>query len=111
MGFGSGNYFRGKSDCGGRFRGPGACNANINSVQCQIYYKTGHDANYCYYRHTHDPYGSNTYYGAPATYGKYGPNQSNVWTQPGYKAPNHPHLQQSPPMSPSLSSQYSGPSP
>lgn len=59
-GFGHESYFRGRGTRGGRFRGCGARNANRNSVQCKSYYKIGHDAGYCYYRHTHDPYGSNT---------------------------------------------------
>lgn len=67
---------------GGRFRGCGARNGNRNFVPCHICYKPGHDTNFCYYRHTQDPYG------IPPASSNFGMHQSNVWTQPGYRVPN-----------------------
>ncbi|MCI83922.1 hypothetical protein A2U01_0105198, partial [Trifolium medium] len=42
--------FRGRGSCGGRSRGGGGRGNGRSFVQCQICYKTGHDASYCYYR-------------------------------------------------------------
>ncbi|GAU33749.1 hypothetical protein TSUD_52820 [Trifolium subterraneum] len=61
----------------GRFRGRGGRGTGRSLIQCQICYKPGHDASYCYYRFD----GPSSYgygvYGAPNGYGA----PSNVWMQ------------------------------
>lgn len=88
---------RGNRD-GGRFIAHGGRNGYRNLVHCQICYKTGHDASYCYYRNTQDPYGG------PPFSGNFIAPQSNVWTQPGYMALNYVYLASprpgNPPMQP-----------
>lgn len=93
---------RGRGNRGGRFRGCGAHSGNRNFFQCQICYKPGHDASSFYYFRTQDPYG------IPPAYGNLGMHhQSNVWTQPGYRAPNSISFSSPRPVNPSMQSQSS----
>ncbi|CAI8599090.1 unnamed protein product, partial [Vicia faba] len=106
--FGRGSYSRGRNNRGGRFRGRGGRNGYRNSVQCQICYKPGHDASYCYYRHSQDSYGVYPPYGAPVSFGNFSFSQPNVWTQPGFRAPSSSAVNQARSMAPVMASQYSG---
>lgn len=86
---GRNNQFCGRNTRGGK-----------KFVQCQIRYKFGPDASYCYYLYTQDPFGISQ------TFGNFSAHQSDVWTQPGYKSFTSMPLQPSRPISPSPHSQY-----
>lgn len=79
---GRGGYFRGRGPRGGCFRGHGGRGSGRAYIQCQICYKTGHDASICYHRLSVPPsyegYGVSGVYGASS--GILGP-PPNVWMQ------------------------------
>jgi hypothetical protein len=88
--FGGRGQFRGRGGRGGRFRGRGGRFAGNSGgrpfVQCQICFKTGHDASYCHFRFSTPQPDYYSPYGMPGSYG-YGGNStygapSNVWMQP-----------------------------
>ncbi|MCH92348.1 retrovirus-related Pol polyprotein from transposon TNT 1-94, partial [Trifolium medium] len=70
-GFNNGGRSGANRGCGGRFRGRGGRGNGRSSIQCQICYKNGHDASYCYYRfdganpYGYGGYGAQNGYGAP----------------------------------------------
>jgi histone deacetylase 1/2 len=99
----SGSY-RGRGGRGGRNRGRGGRGYGRSFVQCQICYKFGHDASYCYFRLTAPPQADG--YGAYG--GNYGGNGAppNVWMQNFPRAP-----QLGFPPRPSFPSQFNMPKP
>ncbi|MCI46695.1 hypothetical protein A2U01_0067936, partial [Trifolium medium] len=87
---------------GGRFRGRGGRGNGRGSIQCQICYKNGHDASYCYYRfdgpnpYGYGGYGAQNGYGAPP----------NVWMQ-NLPRPSQPNFNARPAFPP----QFANPRP
>jgi histone deacetylase 1/2 len=69
---------RGRGYRGGRNRGRGGRNYGRGSIQCQICYKVGHDASYCYYRFDNAPYGNGGFAMPP-----------NVWMQNAVRPPQY----------------------
>lgn len=72
-------------------------------VQCQICYKPGHEASYCCYRHSYEPYGS---HGSTQQFTSYGGPHSNVWTCPPIHHNATPNAL--PPLLTIISSMHSG---
>ena len=76
-----GSNFRGRGFRGGRSRGRSGRGGGRGYIQCQICFKTGHDASICYHRFsgspTYEGYGASNVYGAS---GMVGP-PPNVWMQ------------------------------
>lgn len=85
---GRGGYFRGRGPRGVRFRGRGGRDGGRAYIQCQICYKTWHDASICYHRLSVPPsyegYGVSGVYGASS--GILG-SPPNVWMQGMQRAP------------------------
>ncbi|KAK2451889.1 hypothetical protein QL285_010901 [Trifolium repens] len=96
---GRSGFFGGRGSRGGRSLGRGGRGYGRSSVQCQICYKPGHDASYCYYRLSGPP----QFDGYGAYGGGYG-LPSNVWMH-NYPRPPQPAITNRPSFSPQFGNQ------
>jgi len=92
-GFGGRNGARGRGFRGGRFRGRGGRSFGKGSIQCQICYKTGHDASICYHRLSVPPQyeGYGNYGGGFG--GNFGSGSSGYGSAGGYGIPSNVWMQ------------------